>query len=139
MEKITLQNWLANRQRRNADGVALFRSLAPEEMKSKYLSFFSEVSDAPQFDNHYTVLVNKLTSITRMAGARPQMMAVEVAAKTMVTAVAVAKAADAKANEVLGDKVLKEILVKETELFALQDKITALEDDNEDTSEEIAA
>ena len=110
MEKITLQNWLANRQRRYADGVALFRSLAPEEMKSKYLSFFSEVSDAPQFDNHYTVLVNKLTSITRMAGARPQMMAVEVAAKTMVTAVAVAKAADAKANEVLGDKVLKEIL-----------------------------
>lgn len=139
MEKITLQNWLANRQRRYADGVALFRSLAPEEMKSKYLSFFSEVSDAPQFDNHCTVLVNKLTSITRMAGARPQMMAVEVAAKTMVTAVAVAKAADAKANEVLGDKVLKEILVKETELFALQDKITALEDDNEDKSEEIAA
>ena len=130
MEKITLQNWLANRQRRYADGVALFRSLAPEEMKSKYLSFFSEVADAPQFDNHYTVLVNKLTSITRMAGARPQ---------TMATAVAVAKAADAKANEVLGDKVLKEILVKETELFALQDKITALEDDNEDKSEEIAA
>ena len=32
MEKITLQNWLANRQRRYADGVALFRSLAPEEI-----------------------------------------------------------------------------------------------------------
>ena len=56
-----------------------------------------------------------------------------------LSAGAFAKAADAKANEVLGDKVLKEILVKETELFALQDKITALEDDNEDKSEEIAA
>lgn len=138
MSKVTLQNWLADRQRKYADGVALFRALAPEDMRSKYLTFFSEVSDAPQFDSHYTVLVNKLTFIARMAGAKPQMMAVEVAAKTMVTAVAIAKAADKKANEVQGDKVLKEILVKESELFALQDKITALEDDNEDKSEEIA-
>lgn len=138
MSKVTLQNWLADRQRKYADGVALFRALAPEDMRSKYLTFFSEVSDAPQFDSHYTVLVNKLTFIARMAGAKPQMMAVEVAAKTMVTAVAIAKAADKKANEVQGDRVLKEILVKESELFALQDKITALEDDNEDKSEEIA-
>ena len=40
---ITLQNWLADRKRKYADGLALFQALAPEEMRKKYIAFFSEV------------------------------------------------------------------------------------------------
>lgn len=53
------------------------------------------------------------------------------------TAVAATKAIEKTANQLKGDKVLKEILVKESELFKLQDKITELEEDNDDKSGEI--
>lgn len=42
---ITLQNWLADRKRKYADGLALFQALAPEEMRKKYIAFFSEVKE----------------------------------------------------------------------------------------------
>ena len=51
---ITLQNWLADRKRKYADGLALFQALAPEEMRKKYIAFFSEVKEVPQFDSHFT-------------------------------------------------------------------------------------
>lgn len=64
---ITLQNWLADRKRKYADGLALFQALAPEEMRKKYIAFFSEVKEVPQFDSHFTVLVNKLTTVARLS------------------------------------------------------------------------
>ena len=69
---ITLQNWLADRKRKYADGLALFQALAPEEMRKKYIAFFSEVKEVPQFDSHFTVLVNKLTTVARLSSAQPQ-------------------------------------------------------------------
>lgn len=134
-----LHSWLSNRQRKYADGLALFRELAPEEMKKKFLAYFSEVQDVPQFDNHYTVLVNKLTTVVRMAGAKPLVMKSESVTKTLVSAVNIAKAVDKAADKIQGDKVLKDILVKESELFALRDRIMELESDNDDKTEEIEA
>lgn len=138
MGQITLQHWLADRGRTYTDGVALFLALAPEEMKRKLSAYFNEVKDAPQFDSHYTVLVNKLSMVARNAGAQKVVTTSDKAVGLLATAVNIAKAADKAIDQAKGDKVLKEILVKESELFALQDKITALEDDNEDKSEEIA-
>lgn len=132
-----LYSWLSDRKRKYADGLSLFRELAPEEMKKKYLTYFSEVQDAPQFDSHYTVLVNKLSSVARMAGAKPQLMKSETVTKALISAVNVAKAVDKAVGKVEGDKVLKEILIKESELFALRDRITELEGDNDDKTEEI--
>lgn len=123
---ITLQNWLADRKRKYADGLALFQALAPEEMRKKYIAFFSEVKEVPQFDSHFTVLVNKLTTVARLSSAQPQITISERGSILLKTA-----------NQLKGDKVLKEILVKESELFKLQDKITELEEDNDDKSGEI--
>lgn len=137
MGQITLQNWLADRKRSYADGVALFMSLAPEDMKRKLSTFFNEVKDAPQFDSHYTVLVNKLTVIARNSGAQKVVMVSDKATGLIATAVGIAKAVDKAADKVRSEKVLKEILVKESELFALRDRIRELEGDNEDKSDEI--
>lgn len=130
---ITLQNWLADRKRKYADGLALFQALAPEEMRKKYIAFFSEVK-VPQFDSHFTVLVNKLTTVAP-SSAQPQITISERGSILLKTAVAATKAIEKTANQLKGDKVLKEILVKESELFKLQDKITELEEDNDDKSE----
>lgn len=134
---ITLQNWLADRKRKYADGLALFQALAPEEMRKKYIAFFSEVKEVPQFDSHFTVLVNKLTTVARLSSAQPQITTSEWGSMLLRTAVAATKAIEKTANQLKGDKVLKEILVKESELFKLQDKITELEEDNDDKSGEI--
>lgn len=134
---ITLQNWLADRKRKYADGLALFQALAPEEMRKKYIAFFSEVKEVPQFDSHFTVLVNKLTTVARLSSAQPQITISERGSILLKTAVAATKAIEKTANQLKGDKVLKEILVKESELFKLQDKITELEEDNDDKSGEI--
>lgn len=134
---ITLQNWLADRKRKYADGLALFQALAPEEMRKKYIAFFSEVKEVPQFDSHFTVLVNKLTTVARLSSAQPQITISERGSMLLKTAVAATKAIEKTADQLKGDKVLKEILVKESELFKLQDKITELEEDNDDKSGEI--
>ena len=134
---ITLQNWLADRKRKYADGLALFQALAPEEMRKKYIAFFSEVKEVPQFDSHFTVLVNKLTTVARLSSAQPQITTSERGSMLLRTAVAATKAIEKTANQLKGDKVLKEILVKESELFKLQDKITELEEDNDDKTGEI--
>ena len=134
---ITLQNWLADRKRKYADGLALFQALAPEEMRKKYIAFFSEVKEVPQFDSHFTVLVNKLTTVARLSSAQPQITISERGSILLKTAVAATKAIEKTADQLKGDKVLKEILVKESELFKLQDKITKLEEDNDDKSGEI--
>ena len=134
---ITLQNWLADRKRKYADGLALFQALAPEEMRKKYIAFFSEVKEVPQFDSHFTVLVNKLTTVARLSSAQPQITISERGSILLKTAVAATKAIEKTADQLKGDKVLKEILVKESELFKLQDKITELEEDNDDKSGEI--
>ncbi len=135
--EVTLQNWLADRKRKYADGLALFQALAPAEMKKKYIAFFSEVKEVPQFDSHFTVLVNKLTTVARLSSAQPQITTSERGSMLLRTAVAATKAIEKTANQLKGDKVLKEILVKESELFKLQDKITELEEDNDDKSGEI--
>ena len=132
---ITLQNWLADRKRKYADGLALFQALAPEEMRKKYIAFFSEVKEVPQFDSHFTVLVNKLTTVARLSSAQPQITISERGSILLKTAVAATKAIEKTANQQKGDKVLKEILVKESELFKLQDKITELEEAQEELQE----
>lgn len=137
MGQVSLQNWLADRQRKYADGLALFRELAYEDMKRKYLAYFSEVDNVPPFDSHFTVLINKLVIISRMAGAQPQETKTVIAAKAIATAVNVARTADKVIDKAKGEKVLKEILVKESELLALRDRITDLELSNEDKDGEI--
>lgn len=68
----TLKQWLADRQRKYADGLALFRDIAPAAISTKYLPYLEQVSDeVASFDSHFTMLVNKLSSIEREIRINP--------------------------------------------------------------------
>ena len=64
---MTIKQWLADRRRKYADGLALFNKYASQELKSKFGAYFNEVNSCPAFDGHMTTLVNKLTVIDRDA------------------------------------------------------------------------
>ncbi len=133
----TLKQWLSDRRRKYSDGVDLFENLASDEMKRKFLNYFREVNTVPQFDSHFTVLINKLTSISSILGVKPVVMRADVAATTLKAAVDVAMADEKKSSELKGDTVLKDILSKEEELFSLRERLHALEENNEEKSDEI--
>ena len=63
----TIKQWLADRRRKYADGLALFNTYASPELKSKFGTYFNEIDSCPAFDGHMTTLVNKLTVIDRDA------------------------------------------------------------------------
>lgn len=65
--KEQLFNWLADRQRKYADGMALFRLLANDSMKQRYGTFLERGEDGVThpFDPRFTQLVNCLSKITQ--------------------------------------------------------------------------
>lgn len=72
MDKISeLQAWLSNRERKYARGIELFKLLASDAQKRKFLQFFNEVETTTQYDAHFTVLMNKLNMIAKLSGSVP--------------------------------------------------------------------
>lgn len=69
-----LQNWLGNRQRTYADGVALFKALATATQLEKYGAYFDA---APKvvgvWDHHFTMLVDQLAKISRGVVSTPKL------------------------------------------------------------------
>lgn len=70
MGSTELLNWLNDRQRSYADGLAIFINLATDQQKKRFLPFLSEVTDVPEFDSHFTVLKNKLQMIASLCGVQ---------------------------------------------------------------------
>lgn len=69
-----LINWLGNRQRKYADGVALFDALARQVQKEKYSVYFAAAPANPHiFDPHFTQLINCLTRISREIREAPEL------------------------------------------------------------------
>ncbi|WP_291528585.1 hypothetical protein [Bacteroides sp. UBA939] len=69
-----LTNWLGDRQRKYADGVALFNALARQVQKEKYAAYFATSPANPHiFDPHFTQLVNCLTRISREIRESPSL------------------------------------------------------------------
>ena len=69
-----LINWLGNRQRKYADGVALFDTLAKQVQKEKYSVYFAAAPANPHiFDQHFTQLINCLTRISREIRGAPEL------------------------------------------------------------------
>lgn len=69
-----LINWLGNRQRKYADGVALFDALARQVQKEKYSVYFAAAPANPHiFDPHFTQLINCLTRISREIREAPKL------------------------------------------------------------------
>ena len=69
-----LINWLGNRQRKYAAGVALFDALAKQVQKEKYSAYFAAAPANPHiFDPHFTQLINCLTRISREIREAPEL------------------------------------------------------------------
>lgn len=67
----TLQQWLQGPRRTYGEGLALFRLLAPESMRRRYLAYF-ETRDGQQ-DVRMSLLVDKLSRISRELRLNPQL------------------------------------------------------------------
>mgnify|MGYP000913116684 CR=1 FL=1 len=63
--KTQIIGWLRDQKRSYAVGVSLFRSAASRELTSKYMAFFEGVENPPVSDIHFTMLINKLSSISQ--------------------------------------------------------------------------
>lgn len=69
-----LIQWLGDRQRKYADGTALFEVLAKQTQKEKYSAYFAAAPVTPHiFDPHFTQLINCLTRIARELREAPEL------------------------------------------------------------------
>ena len=119
---MTIQMWLSNRLRKYADGVALFKANATPQMLKSFGGFFGEVSNVPPFDNHFSVLVNKLTIIMR--DNRETKSIILGGTKTVDSQIKV-------------DALIIAIQKKEREHIDLINEIDELTDEGDEKSEEI--
>ncbi len=128
-----IKQWLGNRQRKYADGVAIFMAVARKVQLEKYAKYFAEVSSPEIFDHHFTMLVNLLTRIHNDILRQPALYP--------------------KASEEVADvkmlqqeeqaKVLKEkdslISFCEEHIAKLNERLEELGDSGDDNSTEIAS
>lgn len=128
-----IKQWLGNRQRKYADGVAIFMAVARKVQLEKYAKYFAEVSSPEIFDHHFTMLVNLLTRIYNDILRQPALYP--------------------KASEEVADvkmlqqeeqaKVLKEkdslISFCEEHIAKLNERLEELGDSGDDNSTEIAS
>lgn len=124
--------WLGNRQRKYADGLALFKELAPASMKGRYLAYLEQINEEPeQFDQHYTMLKNKLSDIGRNIRTSPAAYP-----KAFEETVAVqALNEDEVANEVQKREAIINELQEQND--DLSEQVVELENSDEEKSDEI--
>lgn len=118
-----LTSWLGNRQRKYADGVALFEALAKPVQKEKYSTYFATAPANPHiFDPHFTQLINCLTRIAREIRETPERY--PAAGETIVNANEV----DEKVRTEELTKRIAAITAHEQEIEELTERIEELEE-----------
>ena len=66
--------WLGNRQRTYVDGLSLFRKLATNSQREKYLAYFEAApKSVGTWDHHFTMLVDTLSKIRRGIASNPEL------------------------------------------------------------------
>ena len=128
-KKDILNQWLANRERSYAGGLAIFNELARSIHKENYGAYFAQVDSPHIFDPHFTQLVNVLTKISMQISNEPGLYP-EAETEVMEKAENVVLDETKLADEI---KVRQEkIQEHEIEIDELNEKISSLEDDQED-------
>lgn len=131
--KEQLFNWLANRQRKYADGMALFRSLANENMKQRYSAYLECGADGVShpFDPRFTQLANCLSKIAQNIRSGLVMAAAE-------EELEVGKISDTESEKQAALKKRSERIQELDDLNEdLQTRIGYLEDGSEEHVEEL--
>jgi predicted RNase H-like nuclease (RuvC/YqgF family) len=131
-----LKQWLANRQRNYAGGLALFKLLAKSAVKEKYAAYFDQVKGNPNpFDPHFTQLVNCLTRIENDIRMHPKQY--PEALKEVVVSEPIKEATEPERKAELNVRQEK-IVTHEQQIQELTEKIEKLEGCDGDNSEEIS-
>lgn len=131
--KEQLFNWLANRQRKYADGMAMFRSLASETMKQRYSAYLECGADGVShpFDPRFTQLANCLSKIAQNIRSGMVMAAAE-------EELEVGQISDTESEKQAALKKRSERIQELDDLNEdLQTRIGYLEDGNEEHADEI--
>lgn len=129
-----LISWLGDRQRKYADGLALFNILAKEPMKKKFGAYLSSAPETPHiFDPHFTQLVNCLSKLDKEIKFSPSLYPA-----AMEEVVVVKTISDTERMEALEEKQDAIATLEET-LDELKSRISDLENDSESHAEELAS
>lgn len=129
-----LISWLGDRQRKYADGLALFNALAKEPMKKKFAAYLSAAPEAPSiFDPHFTQLVNCLSKLDKEIKFSPSLYPA-----AMEEVIIVKTISDTERMEALEEKRDAIATLEET-LDDLKSRISDLENDSESHGEELAS
>lgn len=128
-----LTNWLGNRQRIYADGLALFNQLAKPAMIEKFAKYLGTAPDHPNaFDPRFTQLVNSLSRIEREAKEAPSLY------PSASEEVIVAKTMSEPERKVELDSRNENITSLQDEITELTERIASLENSADDNSGEIS-
>lgn len=128
-----LTNWLGNRQRSYADGLAIFNTLAKPAMKEKFEAYLNRAPENPHaFDPHYTQLVNCLSRIDREVKEAPTLY------PAATEEVIVVKTFTQKERKEAIDTRSETIVALKEEISELHERIASLESDSDDHTDELS-
>lgn len=127
-----LATWLGDRQRKYADGLALFNVLANVQMKKKFAGYLTDAPEAPHiFDPHFTQLVNCLSKIDREIKDSPSLY------PAAMEEVIVIKTMDEDERQKTITEKQEDIASLEETLDELKSRICDLENDSESHADEL--
>lgn len=127
-----LATWLGDRQRKYADGLALFNVLANVQMKKKFAGYLSDAPEAPHiFDPHFTQLVNCLSKIDREIKDSPSLYPA-----AMEEVIVIKTMGEDERKKTITEKQ-EDIASLEETLDELKSRICDLENDSESHADEL--
>lgn len=125
MSRCSLYDWLDSRQSSYSDGLSFFRLYASQEEREKYLSYFEQVDDVPNFDAHFVILRKRLSRIAKERGGDIRLYAT-------------AESKEEAKQTVENDKrILLSIKQQERQILQLEDQISDIDDRSEDNEDRI--
>jgi DNA repair exonuclease SbcCD ATPase subunit len=129
-----LNQWLGDRQRKYADGLALFNALAKEAMKKKFAAYLATAPEDPHiFDPHFTQLVNCMSKIDKEIKFSPSLYPA-----AMEEIVVIKTMNDNDRKKTIEEKK-ENIASLETLVNDLRSRIEDLEDDSENHADELVS
>lgn len=129
-----LTQWLSDRQRKYADGIALFEALAKEPAKKRFSAYFATAPEAPHiFDPHFTQLVNSLAKIDKEIKFSPTLYPA-----AMEEIIIVKTMNDDERKKAIEDKQQR-IADLETIVNDIQSRVDELESDSENHADELVS
>lgn len=135
-KKELLKEWLGNRERTYAGGIALFDALARPIHIEKYGAYFAQLSSAATFDPHFTQLIDVLSRISVQIDGEPHLYPAALVEEPIAETVPPKVLDEKQINDLVADKQQK-IEELQSLVDGLTDKLDDLNNDQDDHGMEI--